>query len=307
MSDNFKVGDYIIDDLTPFSSGAFGKAYHCRKKGYGKAQDYVAKKIHYNSDTKDVIDGEIEISKEIECIDCDFVLKYEQCAQIGDSVFFITKYCNQGTLDAYVSKLIFLSLKEIKNIFRNVAEALKAIHSKGIIHRDIKPANVFLNKDKKRLAGILADFGFSKKKSVTSTILGTQITMSPELLNLKHSNNSVDIWAYGITLYNSCFGLFPFIDKIKDKVEAKVYKIPRYFMISRECMELIEQCLQYDPNKRITAKDIIQHEFFKKDFKELELYFTQEELELRLDDKVFKNNYIKWTSCGKLELIYKKS
>jgi len=56
----------------------------------------------------------------------------------------------------------------------------KILHQKKIMHRDIKLANMFLHYNKL----VVGDFGFAKKgKIMAETILGTPITMAPEIIH----------------------------------------------------------------------------------------------------------------------------
>lgn len=78
----------------------------------------------------------------------------------------------------------------------------------NIMHRDFKLANIFVNNGVVKIG----DFGFAKSGfEMTSTKLGTPLTMAPELLMDKGSYNSkADLWSIGVVTYQLLVGEPPF-------------------------------------------------------------------------------------------------
>lgn len=77
------------------------------------------------------------------------------------------------------------------------------------MHRDFKAANVLLHNGTAKIA----DLGFAKilkNKTMTGTILGTSVTMAPELLESRSYGIECDIWSLGVVYYQFLVGDYPY-------------------------------------------------------------------------------------------------
>jgi serine/threonine protein kinase/tetratricopeptide (TPR) repeat protein len=165
-----------------------------------------------------------------------------------------------------------LGRDEISRLGIQIAEALSAAHSKGVVHRDVKPGNIVVT-----ASGPVKvlDFGLAKligsqggsapTKSLTEThsVTGTLPYMSPEQLRGREVDARTDIYAAGVVLYEMSTGRLPFTAEISPQLIDDILNspppLPRQVnpKISPKLEEIILKCLEKDPEDRYqTAKEI---------------------------------------------------
>ena len=176
--------------------------------------------------------------------------------------FIIMENVIGGNLFTSINKMGYLPESLAKNIFKQLIETVKYIHSKGIVHRDIKPDNILLNLNNEIK---LCDFGVSKeiKKGILiKDICGTPAFIAPEILMKKpYDPYMTDVWSCGIVLYLMITGIFPFNGYNEIQLNNNILsgKFNKVNNVSNELMDLINKILELNPNKRIIIDEILKH------------------------------------------------
>jgi serine/threonine protein kinase len=131
----------------------------------------------------------------------------------------------------------------------------------------------------------LIDFGcskmFTRTKKNFSDIIGTLVYCAPEVLSNNY-NESCDVWSCGVLMYCLLCGHFPFKGSDEEEITRAIlsgkfdFDIDYFNGVSDEAKDLIKKCLKYDPNKRISIQEALNHIFFK-DINESKK-FTEEDI-----------------------------
>jgi serine/threonine protein kinase len=190
-------------------------------------------------------------------------------SELGESLILILEFMPGGSLASLIQMFGPLNENLIRKYLKQIIEALKYIHSKGIVHRDLKAANILLNLDGKIK---LSDFAVSGKididgkNDLLNSLKGTIPWMAPEVICQLNYDCKADIWSLGCLLIELTTGQIPW-EKFDNFISAMLKigeteslpTIPNF--ISPELRSFISYCLQRDPNLRPEADTLSRHPF----------------------------------------------
>ena len=159
-----------------------------------------------------------------------------------------------------------LDVAEVLGIGAQVADALAAAHSTGLVHRDIKPANILLSADGRVL---VADFGIAKAAesgdfTTEGLMVGTAKYVAPEQVEGKPVDGRTDVYSLGIVLYESLCGRPPFQGET-DAATAlqRLHAVPLrprqvHAEIPRSVEAIVMRSMERDPSLRYPDADALR-------------------------------------------------
>lgn len=157
-----------------------------------------------------------------------------------------------------------LSEDDVVNIFYQVSSAINYLHKQKILHRDIKPENILM---KDRTHAKLCDFGFCAPYGtdvVRQTMCGTTEYLPPEIIGREDQNDKVDIWCLGVLLYEMTHSKTPFEGQNIHMLQFQQKKHAIKFRpdLNPQLRTIIEKCLEFEPERRPAADEILSFPIF---------------------------------------------
>jgi serine/threonine-protein kinase len=131
------------------------------------------------------------------------VTTYSHGITTNDEQFLVMEFLDGPGLNSLIIARSKLLDGNRLTLARQAAEALEAVHSAGYIHRDVCPRNFVCAKDATSLK--LIDFGLTvpatKDYMLPGNRTGTPAYLAPEVLRRKPTDQRLDIFAYGVSMY----------------------------------------------------------------------------------------------------------
>uniref|UniRef100_A0A5B7AXG8 non-specific serine/threonine protein kinase n=1 Tax=Davidia involucrata TaxID=16924 RepID=A0A5B7AXG8_DAVIN len=247
--------------------GEFGVTYLCTDEDTGEkfaCKSISKKKLRTAVDIEDVR-REVEIMKHLP--------KHQNIVSLKDTyeddsaVHIVMELCEGGELFDRIVARGHYTERAAAVVMRTIVEVVQMCHRHGVMHRDLKPEN-FLFANKKENAPLKAiDFGLSiffKPGERFTEIVGSPYYMAPEVLK-RNYGQEVDVWSAGVILYILLCGVPPFWAETEQGVAQAIirsvidFKRDPWPKVSDNAKDLVKRMLDPDPNRRLTAQEVLEH------------------------------------------------
>ena len=262
MKEQYNMENFHILDTIGY--GSYGKVVKVRNKKTNKL--YALKNINVLAKgQKERHNILVELHILAYC-KCPFILKLHHCIYQNYIVGIITSYLEKGDLNRVIKTYnddgCYLPESLIWSYFIQICYALEYLHKNNIIHRDIKTRNILVSHNNYIKVG---DFGVSKilkKGKLASTVIGTPVYMSPEIINSNLYDHKIDIWSLGCVLYEMIMLKPPFNSKsiyhlMKNINSVSYPKIINKCNYSSSLLDLVSKLLKLNPKERLSVKNIL--------------------------------------------------
>ncbi|TKA83768.1 hypothetical protein B0A55_00006 [Friedmanniomyces simplex] len=276
---NTEVPPY--DFLELIGKGGYGRVYKCKKRGTGTL---VAVKI-INIDDADfqehVLDKdntissfqkEVAILQQLKDNNAKNINLIHDAFDMHNQLWIVSDYCTGGSLRTLMRANPRKGFEDhyIIPVARELAVAVKSVHDIGVIHRDIKCANVYVNEEGDIQLGDFGivgdvDDGSSKRRTIVGTphYLPLEMHTSRSHLTDEAYGTEIDIWSFGITVYEMATGLPPYTNVPPDRLAEATANAPRLEggEYSDGLRDFVAFCLNGNPKERPSAAEVLKHPY----------------------------------------------
>ncbi|VDM43720.1 unnamed protein product [Toxocara canis] len=213
---------------------------------------------------KKVKDREETDIKHLQHLNHQNVIKFQGVCTQAPCYCVVMEYCGQGQLYEVIKSGRQISKDQFAEWARQIADGMNYLHQKRIIHRDLKSPNILVD-DNDILK--ICDFGTShqwdKQKSTVMSFCGTPAWMAPEIIKKEPSSEKVDIWSFGVVLWELLTQEVPYKDvdsmAIIWGVGSSNLSLPIPDTAPEGMKLLLRQCWSIKPRNRPSFLHILTH------------------------------------------------
>lgn len=159
------------------------------------------------------------------------------------------------------------SERQAKRVMRQLASAVRYMHSRGVVHRDLKPENIVYMHQGEDSSVKIVDFGFARMKNSCEPLHTPCFTLpyaAPEVVANQEYDESCDMWSLGTILYFMLSDNPPFrtdIPNVAMRMKAGEINFDgeTWSHVSPGAKQVMKGLLMIDPNSRLTAASLVYH------------------------------------------------
>ncbi|KAJ0023945.1 hypothetical protein NQD34_003844 [Periophthalmus magnuspinnatus] len=239
-----------ISDLQWVGSGAQGAVFLGKLHG----QEVAVKKVRNIKET-DI--------KHLRKLKHPNIITFKGICTQAPCYCIIMEYCAQGQLYEVLRAGRKIHPSLLMDWAMGIAGGMNYLHLHKIIHRDLKSPNMLITYDD---AVKISDFGTSKElsdKSTKMSFTGTVAWMAPEVIRNEPVSEKVDIWSFGVVLWEMLTGEVPYKDVDSSAIIWGVGNNSLQLPVPDSCPDsfklLLRQCWNCKPRNRPSFRQILLH------------------------------------------------
>uniref|UniRef100_A0A674PGG6 Mitogen-activated protein kinase kinase kinase n=1 Tax=Takifugu rubripes TaxID=31033 RepID=A0A674PGG6_TAKRU len=239
-----------ISDLQWVGSGAQGAVFLGKFHG----EEVAVKKV------RDIKETEIKHLRKLKHPN---IITFKGVCTQAPCYCILMEYCAQGQLYEVLRAGRKITPSLLVDWSMGIAGGMNYLHLHKIIHRDLKSPNMLITHDD--LVKI-SDFGTSKElsdKSTKMSFAGTVAWMAPEVIRNEPVSEKVDIWSFGVVLWEMLTGEIPYKDVDSSAIIWGVGNNSLQLPIPESCPDgfkiLLRQCWNCKPRNRPSFRQILLH------------------------------------------------
>ena len=294
--ENLDINNYFVEyevikkikKQSSNGSGAFSKVFKINCEGSNYAFKVTQSKSNENAINEALILNKLNKAK------CPYILNLVRFGYSNLLECFIlqTNYFEYDL--GYIIKKVNISDKKKCHIYECISKGLKYLHSNKIIHCDVKPQNILISRNLEIVK--ICDFNISiinnSENILSNTYKVSRFYRPPELFLRKYFSEKIDIWSFGIIIYEmesnkkfiinkgniynylsniqDLIGEIKFSDSDKKFVKKKLKDDEIYHLFSNYTVEnalinilsknkyfsLLKNCLKYNEKERYSASQV---------------------------------------------------
>lgn len=265
----FRKGDNITDFYSIYEQLGQGSFSIVKEAVNRSTNERVALKIIKKSmlgtEEAGSLENEVMILSQI---DHPNIVKCREVFEDQEHIYIVLDLLSGGELfQRVVDKRVFTE-KDASDILRPIIDAIRYCHDLDVAHRDLKLENILYENNEEDAMVKITDFSLAKiipDDVFAITACGTPGYVAPEILEGGGYGKEVDYWSIGVILYTLLCGLPPFNEEQNSELFEKIktadycFPSPEWDHVSDLAKDLIAKLLVTDPDKRLTADEILEH------------------------------------------------
>jgi Protein kinase domain len=214
LANGAMIGGYRIDDR--ISQGGMGVVYRATNVALGRTYALKVLLPEFATDEmfRERFKREIRIAASLHHPN---VVPIHYAGEQDGMLFLAMDLVEGANLREVIVRDGAIEARRAVGLLEQIANALDAAHSKGLVHRDVKPANILIDVQEGREHVYLTDFGLAKRfdnatalLTVEGAVVGTVDYMPPEQITGNHADARSDVYAAGCVFYQMLTGKVPY-------------------------------------------------------------------------------------------------